>query len=154
MRQVEPAGGVIALHVPTAITLPLGLVAALAVVYAGLLAVSTRRATDRRTRRAMALVVSGGRGVGTVTGVHDTGLTVRGDPRVQIVMAVEPVEGGTTLERRKTVTVARAAIPRVGDRFPVWYDRLDPSDWAFGTEVEPAAPPEVQELFARARRGA
>jgi hypothetical protein len=154
MGQVEPAGGILALHVPTAITVPLGLVAALAVLYAGLLAVSTRRGTDRRTRRAMALVVSGGRGVGTVTGVHDTGLTVRGDPRVQIVMAVEPVEGGPALERRKTVTVARAAIPRVGDRFPVWYDRRDPSDWAFGTDVEAVAPPEVQDLFARARRGA
>src|SRR5690348_9925072 len=128
MARVEPAGGFIGLHLPAAITLPLGLVAVVAVVYAGVLAVSTRRSTDRRTRRAMALVVSGGRGVGTVTAVHDTGFADRGDPRVRIVMAVEPVDGGPALERSKTLTVARAAVPRVGDRFPVWYDRLDPSD--------------------------
>ena len=58
------------------------------------------------------LVATGGRAVGTVTTVRDTGVTV--------------------------------------DRFPVWYDRKDEELWAYGTDIEPTAAPEVQDLFDRA----
>ena len=42
-------------------------------------------------------------------------------------------------------------IPRVGARYPAWFDRNDPEKWMYGTDLDPAAASaEVKELFARA----
>jgi hypothetical protein len=44
------------------------------------------------------------------------------------------------------------AIPRAGDRYPVWYDPADPSKFGLGTEVDATAAPDIRALFARAGR--
>ncbi|MEA3018251.1 MAG: hypothetical protein QOI38_2973 [Sphingomonadales bacterium] len=118
-----------------------------------LLGAGLRRIGAGKEAQAMRLVATGAQGVGTVTHVQDTGITINDNPRVEVTMRVQPVDGGAPLERRKTVTVSRVAIPRVADRFPVWYDRADAGLWAFGVDMEPHAPPEVKALFARAGRG-
>lgn len=118
-----------------------------------LLGAGLRRMGAGKEAQAMRLVATGGQGVGTVTHVQDTGITINDNPRVEVTMRVQPVDGTAPLERKKTVTVSRVAIPRVGDRFPVWYDRADADLWAFGVDMEPHAPPEVKALFARAGRG-
>lgn len=119
-----------------------------------LLARGLRRAGERKQAQAMELIRTGAKGVGTITSVRDTGVTINDNPRVEIFMRVEPVDGSAPVERRKTVTVSRVAIPRTGERYPVWYDLNDPDKWAFGTDMEVSAPPEIKEMFARAQGGA
>ena len=117
-----------------------------------LLGAGLRRIGAGKEAQAMRLVETGGQGVGTVTHVEDTGITINDNPRVTVTMKVEPVDGTTPLKRTKTVTVSRVAIPRIGDRFPVWYDRQDPSLWAYGVDMEAGAPADVKALFARSAR--
>ena len=104
----------------------------------------------KKALQAKRLVESGTRGVGTVLQVNDTGMTINDDPRVEIVVRVAPVDGGATVERRKKVVVPRVAIPRVGERYPVWYDVADPGDWIMGTQMSEDAPADVRDMFARA----
>jgi hypothetical protein len=101
--------------------------------------------------KAQHLVATGARGVGTIANVRDTGVTINDNPRVEITMRIEPEDGSPAFDAQKTVTVSRVSIPRAGDRFPVWYDRNDPTQWAYGTDLDPTqAPPDVQALFQRA----
>ena len=110
-----------------------------------------RRAGARKMAMAEELMRSGAKGVGTIAEVRDTGVTLNDNPQVAIRMRVAPLDGGPGIERSKTVIVSRVAIPRAGERFPVWYDRVDPEKWMFGTDMEASAPAEVREMFARAR---
>lgn len=118
-----------------------------------LLGAGLRRMGAGKEAEAMRLLAAGGQGVGTVTRVRDTGITINDDPRLELTMRVEPIDNGAPIERTKTVTVSRLAIPRVGDRFPVWFDKADATSWAYGVDMEPHAPPAVKALFARAGRG-
>ena len=106
-----------------------------------------------KLEKAQKLVASGGRGIGTVVEVSDTGITINDNPRVHLRMRVEPTDGSAPFEREKTITVSRVAIPRAGDRFPVFYDRDDPSNWGYGTEMEADAPADIRALFAEAAAG-
>jgi hypothetical protein len=106
--------------------------------------------TRAKVEKAERLVATGGRGVGTLLEVTDTGMTINDNPRVHLRMRVEPSDGTAAFEREKTVTVSRVAIPRAGDRFPVFYDREDPSSWGYGTEVEASAPADIKALFEAA----
>jgi hypothetical protein len=113
------------------------------------------RAGRARLARAKQLVDAGARGVGTITEVRDTGVTINDNPRVEITMRVEPEDGAAPFEARKTITASRVAIPRAGDRYPVWYDRANPSDWVYGTDMDPSrTPAAIQSLFARAAAAA
>jgi hypothetical protein len=103
-----------------------------------------------KLEKAERLVATGGRGIGTVIEVSDTGMTINDNPRVHLRMRVEPTDGSAPFEREKTITVSRVAIPRAGDRFPVFYDREDPSNWGYGTEMEADAPADIRQLFAAA----
>ena len=116
-----------------------------------LLMMGGRKVAERKQADAMELIRTGVKGVGTITDVRDTGITINDNPRVEIRMRIEPIDGGAAVERSKTVTVSRVSIPRVGERFPAWFDRDDPSKWAFGMDMEANAPPEIKEMFARAQ---
>jgi hypothetical protein len=107
-------------------------------------------------KQAMAaeLMRTGAKGIGTILEVGDTGVTVNDNPRILIRMRIEPVDGSAAVERSKKVTVSRVAVPRVGERYPAWFDRTDPDKWMFATDMEEGAPAEVKEMFARARAGA
>ncbi len=104
----------------------------------------------RRMARAERLVASGKTAIGTVLAVEDTGVTINDNPRVRLRVRIEPEDGSPTFEGEKAVTVSRVAIPRAGDRFPVWYDPAEPDQFGLGTEVQADASPQIRALFAKA----
>jgi hypothetical protein len=106
----------------------------------------------RKRALAEALVATGRRGIATVVSVQDTGMTINENPRVELTVRIEPDDGGAAFEGTKAITVSRVAIPRAGDRYPVWYDPADPSRFGLGTEVDETAAPDIRALFARAGR--
>jgi hypothetical protein len=100
---------------------------------------------------AAELMTSGRKGIGTIVEVRDTGSTVNDNPRVVIRMRIAPLDNGAPVERSKTVTVSRVAVPRVGERYPAWFSSNDPEKWMFATDMDETAPAEIRDLFARAR---
>jgi hypothetical protein len=104
----------------------------------------------RTRQRAAKLVAQGKRGVGTVMSVQDTGVTINNNPRVQLRMRIEPQDGSPAFEAEKAITVSRVSVPRTGDRFPVFYDPAEPSNFGLGVGLEAGAAPDVRALFAQA----
>ncbi len=86
----------------------------------------------RRQQLAAELRRSGVKGTGTIVAVEDTGITLNDNPRIVIRMRIVPDDGSPAVERSKTMTVSRVAIPRAGDRHPAWFDRSDEDKWLFG----------------------
>lgn len=113
-----------------------------------------KRSAAAKQVMAAELMQSGVKGVGTIVGVTDTGITINNNPRITIRMRIEPLDGSAPVERLKTVTVSRVQIPQAGARYPAWFDRNDPDKWMYGTDLDPAAASaEVKDLFARAAAG-
>src|SRR5947209_8364801 len=88
-----------------------------------------------KRKRAMNLVETGARAVGTITGVRDTGTTINNNPRVKIDLSIAPLDGSPPFPGTKTATVSRVAIPQAGARYPVFYDAEDPSQFAYISSV-------------------
>jgi hypothetical protein len=86
-----------------------------------------------KRKKAENLVANGSRGVGTITDIQDTGMTVNDDPRVRLRFRVEPLDGSTGFDAEKTQTVSRVEIPQMGQRYPIFYDTGDPSSFAYAT---------------------
>jgi hypothetical protein len=86
-----------------------------------------------KRKKAENLVATGSRGVGTITDVQDTGMTVNDNPRVRMRFRVEPLDGSGVFEAEKTKVVSRVQIPQIGQRYPIFYDAADPSTFAFAT---------------------
>lgn len=105
-----------------------------------------------KQRKGARLVATGVEAIGTVLQVDDTNVTINNNPRVKLRFRIEPLNGMPAFEANKTVTVSRLDIPRVGDRYPVWFDPADPQQWAFGTSVDETAAPGVRRLFELAGR--
>lgn len=108
--------------------------------------------------KAQRLVSNGAQGVGTVLAIGDTGVTINGNPRVKLRFLIEPSDGVTPpFEAEKTTTVSRVQLPRVGDRYPVWYDPDNRETWAFATGA-PASmtgqQPGLRKIVELARQGA
>ncbi len=112
---------------------------------------AVRRSMAGKQALATELMVSGRKGVGTIIEVRDTGVTTNDNPRVVIRMRIAPFDNGPPVERSKTVTVSRVAVPRVGERYPAWFNSSDPEKWMFATDMEETAPAEIRDMFARAR---
>lgn len=104
----------------------------------------------RKRARAHRLVTEGATGIGTVTGINDTGVTINRNPRITLRLQIVPEDGSAPFEAEKTITASRVDLPRRGQRFPVWYDRDDRSQLALGTDVDSTASPEVRRLFEKA----
>jgi hypothetical protein len=117
------------------------------------LALVGRRMGAAKMAMAEDLYRTGVKGIGTITDVRDTGITINNNPRIVITMRIEPMDNSTPVERQKTVTVSRVQVPRPGERYPAWFDRNDPEKWMYGTDMDATAPAEVKEMFARARSG-
>lgn len=115
-----------------------------------LLMKGVKAATLKKQEQAKRLIETGSRGIGTVIEVNDTGVTINDDPRVEIVVRIEPLGGGAGVERRKKSVVPRVAIPRVGDRYPAFYDPADASAWIMGTQMADDAPADIKDMFAKA----
>ena len=71
-----------------------------------------------KQEKAVNLVETGSRAVGTVLSVADTGVTMNDNPRVQMNFRIEPLDGSPAFEAEKTKVVSRVQIPRAGDRYP------------------------------------
>lgn len=109
-----------------------------------------------KRRKVARLVETGIEAIGTVLSVEDTGVTVNMNPRLRMRFRVEPVSGfPPPFEAEKTATVPRIALPRPGDRYPVWIDPADHTRWAFGSGApDSTATPAMRRLFDLAREGA
>jgi preprotein translocase subunit YajC len=94
----------------------------------------------RSQARAQSLMATGARGRGVVTNVGDTGVTINENPRIMLTARITPEDGSPAFDAQQTVTVSRIAIPRVGDQLMVWYDRTDPSQWAWQAMVGATVP--------------
>jgi hypothetical protein len=84
-----------------------------------------------KKKKAENLVATGATGVGTITGVRDTGMTVNDNPRVEMIFRIDPLDGSAPFEASKKATVSRVRIPQAGQRYPVFYDAADPQTFAF-----------------------
>jgi hypothetical protein len=70
------------------------------------------------------MVLAGERAQATIATVRDTGVTVNADPRVELLLRVEPA-GAPPFEATRKVVVSRIDFPRAGDRLEVAYDPDD-----------------------------
>ena len=119
------------------------------------IAVASLPVVGLRRLRAQRLLSEGTPATGTVLSVEDTGVTINGNPRVRMRFRIEPRYGMAPYEATKTATVPRVAIPRAGDRFPVWVDPDDQERWMFARPEGEAAPrPSLRQVVALARQGA
>src|SRR4051794_28875983 len=86
-----------------------------------------------KRKKAENLVANGSRGVGTITDIQDTGMTVNDNPRVRLRFRVDPLDGSAGFDAEKTQTVSRVQIPQIGQRYPIFYDAAVPSSFAYAT---------------------
>jgi hypothetical protein len=101
----------------------------------------------RGRERAENLVATGTKAVGVVLEVEDTGMSVNDNPRVRMTFRIEPLDGLPPFEAEKTKTVSGVQIPRAGDRYPVWFDRADPSLWAYATVDNDQGRESLRQMF-------
>ena len=88
----------------------------------------------RRKEREKSLFETGRPAVGTVTGVRDTGATVDEDAlRVVITFRIDPLDDTLPYEGHRPATLARHAIPRAGERYPILFDAENPAVFAYVT---------------------
>lgn len=86
----------------------------------------------KKEEQAVNLVQSGSVGVGTLTNVADTGITINDlDIRIKLTLRIEPLDGSPAFEGHKTTTVSRVRIPPLGARYPVFYDPTDHETFAY-----------------------
>ena len=104
----------------------------------------------RKKEKALNLVATGAKAVGTVLSVQDTGMTMNDNPRIKMTFRIEPIDGNPPFDAEKTKVVSRVQIPRSGDRYPVWYDLEDPSSWAFATVENDEGRAQIRQLFGAA----
>jgi Short C-terminal domain len=93
------------------------------------------------------LFQNGARAIGTVMHVKDTGMLINDNPRVKMTFRIEPLDGSAPFQAEKTKTVYRYAVPRAGDRYPVWYDPGDHEVWAYATVEDEMGVKQIRELF-------
>lgn len=97
------------------------------------------------------LLEEGATAVGTLMSVTDTGVTVNMNPQVRLTLLIEPEDGSPPFEGIKTTTVSRVRLPHEGQRFPVWYDRNDPTRFAVILSLDEDADPEIRRRYELAR---
>ena len=103
-----------------------------------------------KKKKAMSLMESGTKAVGTITEVRDTGMTMNDDPRVKMTFRIEPLDGTAAFDSEKTSTVSRVRIPQAGQRYPVWFDPEDHSSFAYATADDDNGRRQIVSLFGDA----
>src|SRR5690606_590832 len=68
-------------------------------------------------------------------------------PRSNSPLRIEPQDGSSSFEGRKTIVASRVDLPYEGKRYPVWYARDDRTSFLLATKVGPNDPPEVRRMF-------
>lgn len=112
-----------------------------------------------RKMRIRELMQNGLKGVGTLLSIEGTGVLINGNPRVRMRFRIEPVGGVMApYEAEKTTTVNRFDLPKVGDSYPVWFDRDDPQKFMFatgpGAAAAAAGPSPLRRIVEAAKQGA
>jgi hypothetical protein len=110
-------------------------------------------ATIGRRRKARYLLEHGTKAIGTVVSVRDTGVTVNMNPRGEMTLRIEPLDGSAPFEGSKTAIMSRLNLPYPGRRFPIWFDPADRTTFMIGADMDDTASPEHQHLFALAAQG-
>ena len=85
-----------------------------------------------------------------VLNVQDTGMTINDNPRVKMTFQIEPLDGSAPFTAEKTKTVSRVRIPQMGCRYPIFYDREDPSTFAFVEIDDPQGYATIVQMFGDA----
>lgn len=107
-------------------------------------------AFGKKKEKLKNLFETGSKGVGVLVRVQDTGMTMNDDPRVKMEFRIEPLDGSAAFEAEKTKTVSRVEVPRPGDRYPVWYDAEDPTNWAYATVDDEQGVQQIRQMFGDA----
>jgi hypothetical protein len=103
---------------------------------------------DRPAIDLAALVASGRAATAVVRSVADTGVAVGNDPRVRLVVRLEPLEDGAPpVDAERQTVVPRQRVPRPGDRLPALYDDTDPDRFMLITHVGPDTPARIREVY-------
>lgn len=79
----------------------------------------------KKREKAMTLVETGSRAVGTLTDVRDTGVSINEQIRVTLQLTIEPLDGSAAFAGEKTTMVSRVRVPPIGARYPIYYDPQD-----------------------------
>lgn len=78
------------------------------------------------------IVKEGVKSLATVVAVRDTGVTINNNPRVEVTVRIEPMDGRESFEASKAITFPRVALPRPGMVYAAWYLPEDPNNFALG----------------------
>jgi Short C-terminal domain len=86
----------------------------------------------KKRDRVADLVETGSVAIGTVLDVVDTGLGFNdGTVRVSLRFRIEPLDGSVAFEAEKAALVSRLRVPRVGARYPIFFDPAEPEVFAY-----------------------
>lgn len=84
-----------------------------------------------KQEQAAHLMATGSRARAMITGVEPTGVVVNNIYlRCNVTFRLEPLDGSAPFDGAKTVMLAQTNMPRVGDRWPSWFDPTNPSEFA------------------------
>ena len=84
-----------------------------------------------KQEQAAKLMATGAKARAMITGVQPTGMVVNNIYlRSVVTFRLEPLDGSPPFDGSKTVMLAQTNMPRVGDRWPSWYDPSNPSEFA------------------------
>ncbi len=104
------------------------------------------RVSGGSVAQAQSLQATGRRARARIVEVRPTGVVLNHiNLQLQMRFRLEPLDGGAPLDGEKVVTMSQANMPRVGDVWPAWIDRSDPSVFAVAAPMSGA--PEVIALF-------
>lgn len=74
------------------------------------------------------LMATGAKARARVMNVRSTGVVINQiNVRCEITFEIQPIDGGSSFSGSKVTTLSQTNMPRLGDQFPCWYDRGDPS---------------------------
>jgi hypothetical protein len=105
----------------------------------------------KKQEQAAQLFQTGLRGVGTITDVQDTGLTINDMIiRVNLRFRVQPLDGSPPFDAEKKANVSRVQVPPIGGRYPILYDATDPTPFAYVTVDDDQGRATVVQMFGDA----
>lgn len=84
-----------------------------------------------KQEQAAQLMATGAKARAMITAVEPTGMVVNHIYLRSVVgFRLEPLDGSPPFDGQKTVMLAQTNMPRVGDKWPAWYDPANPSEFA------------------------
>lgn len=98
------------------------------------------------------LMTTGVRARATVAAATPTGLTVNNfHVQLDVDFWLEPLDGSPRFEASKQMFLLETQFPRIGDVWPAWFDRQDPTVFVVGApgKLDPAQIPMYREFGIR-----